>query len=44
MAETNKPIWEIDKESDSQDPDETPLKDRKVITQPYDLVVDSLSD
>ncbi len=39
-----KPIFELERDSDLPDPDETPLKDRKVITQPYDLVVESLSD
>jgi Protein of unknown function DUF262 len=39
-----KPIYEAEKDADVPDPDETPLKDRKVITQPYDLVVESLSD
>jgi hypothetical protein len=39
-----KPIYEVDQDADKPDPDEPPLKDRKVITQPYDLVVESLSD
>ncbi|MFN3349621.1 DUF262 domain-containing protein [Pseudorhodoplanes sp.] len=39
-----KPIFETELDTDIPDPDEPPLKDRKVITQPYDLVVESLSD
>ncbi len=40
----DKPLYELEKDTDVPDPDEAPLKDRKVITQPYDLVVESLSD
>jgi hypothetical protein len=40
----DKPIYEQENESSTPDPDEPALKDRKVITQPYDLVVESLSD
>ena len=36
-----RPIYEVDKTSDP-DPDEVPIKDRRVFTQPYDLVVESL--
>jgi len=35
-------IFEKEKEADIPDPDEVPIKDRKLITQPYDLVIDSL--
>ena len=42
--ETDKPIYEQDKDSDVRDPDETPLRDRKVVTQPYDIAVESLVD
>lgn len=38
-----KPIFEIDVD-ESPDPDEIPIRDRKVITQSYDLVVRSLID
>jgi hypothetical protein len=38
-----KPIFEADSD-DSPDPDEIPIRDRKVITQSYDLVVRSLID
>jgi hypothetical protein len=38
------PIYEQDKPSTEPDPDEVPIKDRRVITQPYDLVVESLID
>ena len=40
----DRPIYEMDKEYDAPDPDETPIKDRKVVTQPYDLAVHSLID
>lgn len=36
-------LWEDDHDS-SPDPDEAPLRDRRVHTQPYDLVVESLID
>ena len=39
-----KPIYEPEDESTERDPDEVPVKDRRVYTQPYDLVVDSLLD
>lgn len=39
-----KPLFESERDTDVPDPDEPALKDRKVITQPYDLVVESLSD
>lgn len=38
----DKPIFEIDNDFDLPDPDETPLRDRKVVTQPYDLSVTSV--
>lgn len=37
-----KPIYEQDQGADQVDPDEVPVRDRKVYTQPYDLVVHSL--
>lgn len=37
-----KPIFESETGSDVPDPDEVPIRDRKVVTQPYDLAVDSL--
>lgn len=40
----DKPIYEPDIEGDSPDPDEIPISERRVYTQPYDLVVDSLID
>ena len=40
----DKPIYERDRESDIPDPDEVPIRDRKVVTQPYDLAIDSLID
>lgn len=40
----DRPIYEIEKGSDDPDPDELPIRDRKVYTQPYDLVVESLVD
>ncbi|MCR6663297.1 MAG: DUF262 domain-containing protein [Luteimonas sp.] len=41
---TEKGIVETESEGDTQDPDEIPIRDRRVITQPYDLVVSSLID
>lgn len=40
----DRPLYETDKKSTDPDPDEIPIKDRSVITQPYDLVVESLID
>lgn len=37
-----KPLYEGDKGSDVPDPDEVPIRDRRVATQPYDLAVQSL--
>jgi hypothetical protein len=37
-----KQIYEIDKEADVPDPDEIPIRERRLFTQPYDLVVQSL--
>jgi hypothetical protein len=44
MTDDDKPIHESEDENDTPDPDEVPIKDRKVYTQPYDLVVESLID
>jgi len=38
------PIYEQEKPSAEPDPDEIPIRDRRVFTQPYDLVVESLVD
>ncbi|MCX6566900.1 MAG: DUF262 domain-containing protein [Candidatus Aminicenantes bacterium] len=38
------PIYEPDKPASEGDPDEEPIRDRRVFTQPYDLVVESLID
>ena len=38
------PIYESEAEDNEPDPDEIPIKDRHVYTQPYDLVVESLID
>lgn len=38
----DKPLYEGDKESDLPDPDEIPIRDRRVVAQPYDLAVQSL--
>ncbi len=38
------PIYEPDKKGAESDPDEVPIRDRRVFTQPYDLVVESLVD
>lgn len=39
-----RPIYEGQDEEYILDPDETPIQDRKLITQPYDFVIDSLLD
>lgn len=44
MNVDEKPLFEVEMETDTPDPDEKPIRDRKVVTQPYDLVVDSLVD
>ena len=38
----DRPLYEVDKRSPEQDPDEIPIRDRRLITQPYDLVVEAL--
>ncbi|SFF11710.1 Protein of unknown function DUF262 [Sulfitobacter brevis] len=38
---TEKPFYELDL-SDEPDPEATPMRDRKVITQPYDLSIDAI--
>ena len=42
----DKPIYEREESTEQRepDPDEIPIKDRRVFTQPYDLVVESLVD
>lgn len=37
-----RPIVELDKESQTPDPDEVPIRERRLFTQPYDLVVQAL--
>ncbi len=37
-------LWESESEPEKQDPDATPIAQRKLITQPYDLVVGGLVD
>lgn len=37
-----RPIFEIEKESQTPDPDEVPIRERRLFTQPYDLVVQAL--
>jgi hypothetical protein len=37
-------IFEVDKSGDEPDPDEVPVRDRRLLTQPYDLVVEALID
>jgi hypothetical protein len=39
-----KPIYEPEIASSEPDPDEVPIRDRRLITQPYDLVVEALID
>lgn len=43
MSEEN-PISEGENQESVPDPDETPIRDRKLVTQPYDLVIGSLVD
>lgn len=38
----DKPIFEDEGKEVEQDPDETPIQDRRLITQPYDLVIEAL--
>ena len=38
----NRPLYEIDKTASEPDPDEVPIRDRRLFTQPYDLVVQAL--
>ena len=40
----NNPIYEADKLDSQPDPDEVPIRDRRLFTQPYDLVVEALID
>ena len=40
----DKPIYEPEIDETDIDPDEIPIKDRRLYTQPYDLVVNSLID
>lgn len=35
-------IYETDLDGDTTDPESTPLRDRKVVTQPYDLAIDAI--
>ncbi len=39
-----RPLFEIDVDEETPDPDEIPIRDRRVFTQPYDLVVESLME
>lgn len=39
---TENPIFEGEPKLDAADPDSTPIRDRRVVTQPYDLVVGTL--
>lgn len=43
MSENN-PIYETEIPATEPDPDEVPIRDRRLITQPYDLVVEALID
>jgi hypothetical protein len=38
------PLYEVDKAVEEPDPDEVPIRDRRLFTQPYDLVVQALMD
>lgn len=39
---SEKPFYENETDSDLPDPDAVPMKDRKVVTQPYDLAIDAI--
>lgn len=41
---SNPRLLETDPEADERDPDEVPLRDRKVVTQPYDLAVQAVTE
>lgn len=40
--DTRNNIYEEDEDGDVADPSATPLRDRKVVTQPYDLAIDAI--
>jgi Protein of unknown function DUF262 len=42
MISDDKPLYEQDLESEVSDPDEVPIRDRKVVTQPYDLAIENI--
>jgi hypothetical protein len=39
-----RPLFDVDVDEETPDPDEVPVRDRRVFTQPYDLVVESLME
>jgi hypothetical protein len=41
---SDKPLYEIEKAVPDPDPDEVPIRDRRLVTNPYDLVVQALID
>jgi hypothetical protein len=43
MSDTD-PIYEVDEAIEQPDPDEVPIRDRRLFTQPYDLPVQALMD
>lgn len=43
MDESDRPLFEEERDTEP-DPDETPVQDRRLVTQPYDLVVTALLD
>jgi hypothetical protein len=43
-AHTDGHIFEPDRSNSEPDPDEVPIRDRRLFTQPYDLVVEALVD
>jgi hypothetical protein len=38
-----RPLYEAEDDTED-DPEETPIRDRRLVTQPYDLVIESLVD
>jgi hypothetical protein len=42
MQTDDKPLYEEDLDGDLVDPDEVPIRDREVVTQPYDLAIENI--
>jgi hypothetical protein len=44
LAERERPIYEGEDQEDVPDPEEIPVRNRRLLTQPYDLVITALLD